>query len=133
MRNSFAAHNRETESLRSMLDDLRDQLAREVQDKLDLRIDYENRINEFKVIHERDVQMMRDQIALHEKNYENQTSKASLTHISHNQQIQQRNLNQKQLIEEKRMLEKQIENKNKEIEALNLKVQKMEGFHKREI
>lgn len=76
---------------------------------------------------------MRDQIALHEKNYENQTSKASLTHISHNQQIQQRNLNQKQLIEEKRMLEKQIENKNKEIEALNLKVQKMEGFHKREI
>lgn len=76
---------------------------------------------------------MRDQIALHEKNYENQTSKASLTHISHNQQIQQRNFNQKQLIEEKRMLEKQIENKNKEIEALNLKVQKMEGFHKREI
>lgn len=113
MRNSFAAHNRETESLRSMLDDLRDQLAKEVQDKLDLRIDYENRINEFKVIHERDVQMMRDQVALHEKNYENQTSKASLTHISHNQQIQQRNLNQKQLIEEKRNLEKQIDNKNK--------------------
>jgi hypothetical protein len=65
MRNSFAAHNRETESLRSMLDDLRDQLAKEVQQKLDLRIDYENRINEFKVIHERDVQMMRDQISLH--------------------------------------------------------------------
>lgn len=66
-----------------------------MEDKLKLRIDYENRLNEYKTIHERDVQMMRDQVALHEKNYENQTSKASLTHISHNQQIQQRNLNQK--------------------------------------
>lgn len=28
MENSFAAHNRETEGLRSMLDDLRDQLAK---------------------------------------------------------------------------------------------------------
>lgn len=113
MRNSFAAHNRETEGLRSMLEDLREQLAKAVQDKIDLRTDYENRINEFKVIHERDVQLMRDQVALHEKNYESQTSKASLTHISHNQQLQQRNLNMKELINEKRNLEKQIENKNK--------------------
>lgn len=30
-------------------------------------------------------------------------------------------------------MEKQIENKNKEIEALNLKVQKMQGLHEREI
>lgn len=45
MRNSFAAHNRETEGLRSMLDDLREQLAKAVQDKIDLRTDYENRIN----------------------------------------------------------------------------------------
>lgn len=133
MRNSFAAHNRETEGLRVMLDDLREQLAKAVQQKIDLRIDYENRINDFKVIHERDVQMMRDQISLHEKNYENQTSKASLTHISHNNQIQQRNVNQKELIIEKRNLEKQIENKNREIEALNLKVQKLEGFNKREV
>lgn len=95
MRNSLAAHNRETEGLRGMLDDLRDQFAKVVDDKIRLRADYENRLNEFKTIHERDVQMMRDQVSLHEKNYENQTSKASLTHISHNQQIQQRNLNQK--------------------------------------
>ena len=133
MRNSFAAHNRETEALRSMLDDLREQLAKVVQEKIDLRVDYENRINEFKVIHERDVQLMRDQVALHEKNYENQTSKASLTHISHNQQVQKQTLNFKEIINEKRNLEKQIENKNKEIDALNLKVQKMEGFHKREV
>lgn len=56
---------------------------------------------------------MRDQVALHEKNYESQTSKVSLTHISHNQQLQQRTLNTKELINEKRNLEKQIENKNK--------------------
>jgi hypothetical protein len=58
-------------------------------------VDYENRLNEFKVIHERDVQMMRDQMAMCEKNYDNQTSKASLTHISHNQHLQKQNLNQK--------------------------------------
>lgn len=42
-------------------------------------------------------------------------------------------MNIKELVNEKRNLEKQIENKNKEIEALNLKVQKMEGFNKREV
>jgi uncharacterized protein (DUF342 family) len=95
MSNSFAAHNRETEELRRMLDDLRELLAKEIQEKIDLRIDYENRLNEFKVIHEKDVQMMRDQMAMCEKNYDNQTSKASLTHISHNQHLQKQNLNQK--------------------------------------
>jgi hypothetical protein len=44
-------------------------------------VDYENRLNEFKVIHERDVQMMRDQMTRCEKDYDNQTSKVSLTHI----------------------------------------------------
>jgi len=34
---------------------------------------------------------------------------------------------------EKRNLEKQIMNKNKEIETLNLRIQKLEGFHKREV
>lgn len=133
MRNSFAAHNRETEGLRAMLDDLRAQLAQEVEEKIRLRVDYENRLNEFKVIHERDVQLMRDQVALHEKNYENQTSKASLTHISHNQQVQRQVISHKELMQEKRQLEKQIENKNKEIEALSLKLEKMRGFHAREV
>lgn len=133
MRNSFAAHNRETEGLRVMLDDLREQLAKAVQDKIDLRVDYENRINEFKVIHERDVQLMRDQVAMHEKNYEGQASKASLTHISHNQQVQKQVLSHKELMNEKRNLEKQIDNKNKEIDALNLRINKMEGFNKREV
>lgn len=45
MDNSFAAHNRETDNLRAMCNDLRDKLARAVQDKIDLRVDYENRVN----------------------------------------------------------------------------------------
>ena len=39
----------------------------------------------------------------------------------------------KQLMNEKRNLENTINNKNKEIETLNLKVQKMTGFHDRAI
>lgn len=39
----------------------------------------------------------------------------------------------KQLMEERRNLENTIARKNKEIEALNLKVQQMQGFHKRAI
>lgn len=39
----------------------------------------------------------------------------------------------KQIMNEKRSLEGQIQNKNKEIEALNLKVQQMQGLHKRDI
>lgn len=39
----------------------------------------------------------------------------------------------KQLMEEKRNLQKTIERKSKEIEELNLKVQQMQGFHKRAI
>jgi predicted nucleic acid-binding Zn-ribbon protein len=39
----------------------------------------------------------------------------------------------KQLMNEKRNLENTINNKNKEIENLNLKVQQMTGFHKRAI
>ena len=87
-----------------MLDDLRRKLSDAVKDKIDLRTDYENRINEFKVIHERDVQMMRDQITMHEKNYENQTSKASLTHISHNNLVQKQNISVKDIMNEKRNL-----------------------------
>lgn len=116
-----------------MLDDVREQLAKEVEDKINLRVDYENRINEYKVIHERDIQIMRDQIAMYEKHYENQTSKASMTHIEHNTKFQNSNQTQKSLMLEKRNLQKQIENKNKEIETLNLRIQKLEGYQRREV
>lgn len=45
IRNLLSAHNRETDNLRGMLDDLRRKLSDAVQDKIDLRTDYENRIN----------------------------------------------------------------------------------------
>lgn len=48
--------------------------------------------------------MMRDQVSMHEKHYENQTSKASLTHIEHNTKFQNSNQTQKQLVVEKRTL-----------------------------
>lgn len=48
-----------------------------------------------------------------------------MTHIEHNTKFQNSNQTQKQLVLEKRNLEKQIENKNKEIETLNLRIQKL--------
>ena len=133
LRNEMANHNREVDNLRKMEDDLRRRLAEAVQDKIDLRTDYEHRLNEYKIIHERDLAQMRDQVAMHEKNYENQTSKGTAIHISTNNLMQKQSMTHKELMNEKRSLEKQIENKNKEIEALNLKIQKMEGFQKREV
>lgn len=72
-------------------------------------------------------------ISHREKEIEGHTSKASLTHIEHNQLLQTRNINMKQLMTEKRNLENTIANKNKEIETLNLKVTQMMGLHKRDI
>jgi hypothetical protein len=47
---------------------------------------------------------MRDLIALHEKSYENQTSKGTAAHISHNDVLQKQNQNQKSMVNEKRTL-----------------------------
>lgn len=47
--------------------------------------------------------------------------------------LQARNLDMKQIMNEKRTLEGQISSKNKEIESLNLKVQQMLGLHKRDM
>ena len=124
-RNEMANHNRQVENLKGMEDNLRNRLADAVQEKIDLRTDYEHRLNEYKIIHERDLAQMRDQITMHEKNYENQTSKGTALNISHIDISQKQALTHKDLMNEKRMLEKHIQNKNKEIEALNLKVQKL--------
>ena len=133
LRNEMANHNRQVENLKEMEDNLRTKLANAVQEKIDLRTDYEHRLNEFKIVHERDCGQMRDQITMHEKNYENQTSKGTALNISQNDFAQKQTNTHKSLMNEKRTLEKQIQNKNKEIEALNLKVQKLEGYHKKEI
>ena len=133
LRNSVSTHNREVENLRTMLDEVRHKLAEAVQEKIDLRVDYENRLNNFKALHERDVAQMRDLITMHEKQSDNMGSKNTLTHISHNNQVQQHTLDVKKINEERRNLETQIANKNKEIESLNLTIQKIKGHHARDI
>ena len=56
---------------------------------------------------------MQDLLALQEKQFENQTSKVSMSHITHNNSLEEQALNRKQLELEKRELEKQIDYKNK--------------------
>ena len=133
MMNSNANHNHEIENLRGQLKDTRERLAREVQDRLDQRRDYELRLTEFGVGHERVQREMKNVISQREKEIEGHTSKASLTHISHNSLLQNRNLDMKKILEEKKNLEAKINKKNEEIETLNLKVQQMMGLHKRAI
>ena len=113
LRNNISTHNREVENLRGMLDEVRGKLAEAVQEKIDLRVDYENRLNNLKALHERDAAQMRDLITMHEKQSENLGSKNTLTHISHNNQVQQHTIDVKKINDERRALEKQIDNKNK--------------------
>ena len=109
LRNEMANHNRQVENLKEMEDNLRTKLANTVQEKIDLRTDYEHRLNEFKIVHERDLGQMRDQITMHEKNYENQTSKGTALNISQNDFAQKQTNTHKSLMNEKRTLEKQIQ------------------------
>ena len=76
---------------------------------------------------------LKSTIGQREKEIEGHTSKVSLTHISHNQLLQTRNIDMKGLMEERRNLEAKVSRKNAEIETLNLKVQQMMGYHKRAI
>ena len=133
LRNSYANHALEIENLRNQLANTRERLAKEVQDRFDQRKDYETRLQQLHAAHDRVQREHKTVIAQREKEIEGHTSKASLTQIEHTQLLQTRNLNMKQLMNEKRNLENTINNKNKEIENLNLKVQQMTGFHKRAI
>ena len=44
LENTMATHNRETDNLRMLLKDVREELAREVHLKLELRKEYDNRL-----------------------------------------------------------------------------------------
>lgn len=70
---------------------------------------------------------------LTEKQVEDRTSKMSLTFIEHNDKMQKEHHTKKELVNEIRTLEKQIVSKNNEIEALNLKCKKNEGFANHQI
>ena len=133
LQNTYSNHTLEVDALREHLKESREKLANEVQDRLELRKEYELRLTEFSVAHDRIQKELKNVVAQREKEIEGHTSKASLTHISHNQLLQTRNLDMKQIMAEKRTLEGHIAAKNKEIESLNLKVQQMLGLHRRDI
>jgi chromosome segregation ATPase len=133
LENSYANHTLEVDNLRKLLKETRERLADEVQDRLDLRKDYELRLTEIGISHDRIQKELKNVIGQRDKELEGHTSKASLTHIEHNQLLERRHLNEKQMMAEKRNLEGKINSKNKELETLNLKIQQMLGLHKREV
>ncbi len=53
MQNSYGNHTLEVDALRELLKETRDKLAGEVQERLELRKEYELRLTEFAVSHDR--------------------------------------------------------------------------------
>lgn len=79
---------------------------------MDQRRQYELRLTEFAVDHDKVQRGMKNVISQREKELDGHTSKASLTHISHNQLLQSRNVDMKKLMEERRNLETKVTRKN---------------------
>ena len=53
LQNTLVANTREADNLRTLLRDVKEELANEVHTKLELRKEYDNRLNEFKIKYER--------------------------------------------------------------------------------
>jgi SMC interacting uncharacterized protein involved in chromosome segregation len=70
---------------------------------------------------------------LAEKNDENVRSQTSICDIEHDSKLKRHNTSLSSIMLEKRNLENQIKNKNKEIEKANLRIEKMNGYHKRDL
>jgi chromosome segregation ATPase len=98
-----------------------------------MRKDYENRLNEMNIKYDREHQQLHDLLVLAGKNFENAKSQTSIRDIEHNSKLKRQNTSIQGIVTEKRSLENQIKNKNKEIEELNLRIQKMDGYHKRDL
>lgn len=81
LRNSYANHSLEIESLRNQLASTRERLAKEVQDRFDQRKDYETRLQQLHAAHDRVQREHKNVISQREKEIEGHTSKASLTQI----------------------------------------------------
>ena len=82
---------------------------------------------------EREHQQLEDLILMAEKKFENAHSQTSIRDIEHTSKIKRQNTNIQTIFTEKRSLESQIANKSKEIEALNLRIQKMQGYHEKQL
>ena len=104
MNNRFAAHSRERDNLLDLLRETQASLTKNVQERLNLRKEYEIRLDQYKIKYEREHQQLQDMIAMQDKHYENQTSKVSLTHIQHNNTMEDQALVRKHLESEKREL-----------------------------
>jgi hypothetical protein len=87
--------------------------VQEIEEKLLMRNDYENRLNEMNVKYDREHQQLHDLLVLADKNYDNVKSQTSIRDIEHNSKLKRQNTNIQGIINEKRSLENQIKNKNK--------------------
>ena len=67
LQNSYANHATETEGLRKLLKETRERLANEVQDRLDQRKEYEHRLTEIKISHERVIKEHKNVINMRDK------------------------------------------------------------------
>lgn len=123
----------ENAKLKETLTQTKDRLIQEVEEKLLMRKDYENRLNEMNVKYDREHKQLNDLLMLAEKNYENVRSQTSIRDIEHGSKLKSHNISLSSIMLEKRNLENQIKNKNKEIEELNLRIEKMNGYHKRDL
>lgn len=67
MQNSYGNHTLEVDALRGLLKETREKLAGEVQDRLELRKEYELRLTEFAVSHDRVQKELKNVINQREK------------------------------------------------------------------
>jgi hypothetical protein len=123
----------ENAKLKDTITQTKDRLIKEVEEKLMMRKDYENRLNEMNVKYDREHKQLNDLLLLAEKNYDNVKSQTSIRDIEHGSKLKRHNTSINNIMLEKRNLENQIKNKNKEIEELNLRIEKMNGYHKRDL
>jgi hypothetical protein len=106
--------NNENDKLKDTITQTKDRLVQEIEEKLLMRKDYENRLNEMNVKYDREHQQLHDLLVLADKNYDNVKSQTSIRDIEHSK-LKRQNTNIQGIINEKRSLENQIKNKNKEI------------------
>ena len=67
LQNSYANHATETEGLRKLLKETRERLAHEVQDRLDQRKEYELRLTEISISHQRVIKEHKNVINMRDK------------------------------------------------------------------
>jgi len=83
----------ENDKLKTTITQTKDRLVQEIDEKLLMRKDYENRLNEMNIKYEREHQQLHDLLVLAEKNYDNAKSQTSIRDIEHNSKLKRQNTN----------------------------------------